>query len=202
MLLADDVPRPDDAESTVGTLHARLVGAVTLANQSIYATGARHRGPGMATTFAGVLVERDCSCVVHLGDSRVYRLRDGGLEALTQDHNVANELMWRGAPPEFVRERRDRGHLSRALGSTPNPELAVRIESARPGDLLLLSTDGLHRVVPEDEIVSILLEADGVDVAVDSLIGRANERGGPDNVTAVVVRWTALGSTPHGGTRA
>jgi protein phosphatase len=179
---------PPDARLDARELRARLVGAVEHANERVYhASGPERRG--MATTFVGMLVRGFDLCLLHLGDSRAYRLRDGALSALTEDHSVGNALIARGLPEEEVLRRPNRNAITRAVGLVPRPAMTVRFETAAPGDAILLSSDGLHRVVAEDEIAAIVASVERADVAVERLIAKANERGGPDNTTAIVVRW-------------
>jgi protein phosphatase len=188
-ILRADIPRPaSQAPEPAADLCARFTIAVQLANERILGM-TEGAACGMAATFAGVLVGGDAVCIAHLGDARVYRLRDGALAALTEDHNVANELIARGTPPWEALARPDGAALTRALGLEARPDVGVRLESARPGDVLLVCSDGLYRMVPNPEMERILLDFDPVDIAVDRLIQCANGRGGRDNVTAVVVRW-------------
>jgi protein phosphatase len=121
----------------------------------------------------------------------------GKLEALTTDHNFANELILRGMPAEHAERRADRYAITRALGLQERIAPTTRNEAARPGDLMLLCSDGLTDAVADAEIAGMLVEAGGdLAATVDRLIGRANERGGPDNVTVVLVRWSRGGSAP------
>lgn len=136
------------------------------------------------------------ACLLHLGDSRAYRLRDGVLSALTVDHSVGNALLARGLPEEEVRSRPNRNAITRAVGLVPRPAMTVRFETAAPGDVIVLSSDGLHRVVAEREIATIVAGGERAGVAAEQFIAKANERGGPDNVTAVVVRWPGAPMPP------
>jgi protein phosphatase len=181
---------PPDVVGTLEDPRARFMAAVKHANQHVHRLAQRvPRGEGMATTFAGIFVEKEHVCVVHAGDSRVYRLRAGTLEALTADHNFANELIARGMPREIAEARGDRYALTRALGLQERIAIATRHETALPGDLVLLCSDGLTDAVTDGELTLMLVEAGDLATTVDQLIGRANENGGPDNVTAVLVRW-------------
>jgi protein phosphatase len=169
----------------------RFVAAVHHANDRIYRSGRSQVSMrGMAATFAGVLLDGPRLHVLHVGDSRVYRLRGGQLEALTADHSFANDLIAGGMPAAEAEAMPAGAALSRALGIEPHVDVTIRLEAAEPGDVLLLCSDGLHGVVPAAEIAGILGALGGVEAMVDALIARANERGGPDNVTAVIVRLT------------
>ncbi len=165
-----------------------LMAAVSDANEHLH----RHaqnwpNAEGPATTFAGLLVYGDHVCIAHVGDSRVHRLRQRDLEALTEDHSYAAEYVRMGASREEAERMRDARVSTRGLGLRETVDVTGRLEPVQPGDVFLACSDGLHRVVPAREIADILIEAGGADVAVERLIERANQAGGPDNITAVVV---------------
>ena len=143
---------------------------------------------GMGTTFAGLLIRRRKAHIVHAGDSRVYRLRHGAMEQLTEDHSLDNELRRRGFPDSVILSIPKRGALVRSLGG-PRPLLVeTRVEDVLEGDLFLLCTDGVCRVLSDGEIERVLLDHEDLGAAVDELIARADLRGGPDNATAVLAR--------------
>jgi protein phosphatase len=170
---------------------ARLVTSVKLANRRILRAGRADRSKrGMGTTFAGVLAHSSSVCIAHVGDSRVYRLRGGQLEQLTQDHSALQEIQMRGASTESPTALRSLRHvLTRALGLWEGVEVDARLEEAQPNDVILICSDGLVGVM-EDEILGILETDAPLDTMASALIERANEYGGPDNVTCVLVRWT------------
>jgi serine/threonine protein phosphatase PrpC/DNA invertase Pin-like site-specific DNA recombinase len=175
-----------------------LVAAVGDANARVFAAGDKPGKKGMATTLVGALVRSRDICLAHAGDSRAYRLRGGELALLTDDHTIGRELIARGMPEEIALARPDRSSLTRAVGAAAKVDPSIRFEDAAPGDVLLLCSDGLHRMVPDAEIAAILADAPTARAAVDRLIACANERGGRDNVTAVVLRWTgAVTSRPR-----
>lgn len=184
----DDLLPPTTAEEA----RARLVAGVKLANRRILRAGRADRSKrGMGTTFAGALVQGSSVCIAHVGDSRVYRFRGGRLEQLTQDHSALREVRSRGSIAGSAAECRALRHvLTRALGLWEGVEVDARIEPARADDLLLLCSDGLAGVVDEEEIAEILEAEAPLETTVEALIERANEYGGPDNVTCVLVRWT------------
>jgi len=188
--LRGDETWPEGVLSDRDDPRATLVAAVMLANERIHRAGQRrpdHRG--MATTLAAVQVDGDQVAVVHVGDSRVYRLRAGQLEALTVDHTFANALIAEGTPEHDALALPNAPMLVRALGSKERVEVTARVEAPAPGDVLLLCTDGLHGVVPAAEIAAVLVETPCPRTAATALVTRANEHGGPDNVTVVVLRW-------------
>jgi len=168
---------------------ALFVAAVKRANERIFHVGQRRDDRrGMATTFAGVQVGAGRVRIVHAGDSRVYRLRGGMLEPMTEDHSFANAMIAGGMPEAEALALPRAPMLTRALGVGESVEVSARLESAAPGDVLLVCTDGLHGVVAAPEMARVLAEAASARAAAEALVVLANERGGPDNVTAVVLR--------------
>jgi protein phosphatase len=152
----------------------------------------------MGTTIAALLVCGQRAVVAHVGDSRVYRLRAPLLELLTEDHSLFNELVRAGTLDPDHPEDFALGHvITRALGTAPTVEVDARLVQVEPGDTFLLCSDGLHGAVPHREILGILLEHERLDEAAHRLVARANDRGGPDNVTCVLARRAERGGC-HG----
>ena len=167
-----------------------LVRAIGLANQKIHEQGLRDpscRGMG-ATIVAARIIGRRLS-LVHVGDSRAYLLRSNRLEQLTGDHSLVAEQVRRGL---MTREQAAvselQSVLTRALGTEESVEVDAEEIELFPNDMLLLCSDGLTRMVPEDEIAAILAQAPAASIAAEQLVNRANEYGGQDNVTVVVIR--------------
>ncbi len=154
----------------------------------------------MGTTLVlGALTGNGELVVAHMGDSRLYRLREGKLTCLTRDHNVLSELLHAGILNESqVATNQRLAHLlTRALspGCVAAPDVARC--SPEPGDLFLLCSDGLHGVVDDAEITALLGRDVPSDEICDALIEAALEHGAPDNVTAVLIRVTADGPQAH-----
>ena len=168
----------------------QLVQALRCANNTIFETAVRTPGlRGMGTTFTGALVRGDRAYLAHVGDSRIYRLRGARLEQLTDDHSVIEEARRRGVDLDEDASGRLSGVLLRSVGTERRVEVDTRVELVRPGDVLLLCSDGLWDPVPEDDIAATLAWQGRTEAIVAGLIGRALERGAPDNVTCVVVRF-------------
>jgi protein phosphatase len=110
----------------------------------------------MGTTVVAALVRGSAVCLAHVGDSRISRFRDGQLEPLTEDHTVRNEWIKGGMIPELAAELPMGAALTRALGTRPTVSVTARLETVQPGDILLLTTDGIHGVVQPGEIAGIL----------------------------------------------
>jgi PPM family protein phosphatase len=148
---------------------------------------------GMGTTLTAVYVgEREIS-VAHVGDSRAYRLRDGVLERLTEDHSLVDELLRQGRlTPEEALEHPQRSVITRALGPEGAVEVDTRSYSARDGDVYLLCSDGLTTMLAEDRLAELLLAHASLREQGEALIAAANEAGGRDNITVVLLRLEEL----------
>ncbi len=175
---------------------ALLVAAIEAANAAIVDVGKHDRAQrGKGTTLAAALVVGRQVALAHVGDSRIYRLRRGVLELLTTDHTRTNDRLRatsKTAPPpasSLSHPGRPRTEVTRALGARRAVEPDTSVVTSQAGDVLLLCTAGLHRIVAHPELTAVLVRhADPAD-AVEQLVARANAAGGPDNVTAAVVRW-------------
>lgn len=168
----------------------RLVSAVRAANRSIFDLASKnptHRG--MGATVVAACVEGQRLSLAHVGDSRAYLLRDGALQQLTNDHSLVAEQVRRGILTQAQAEESDMASvLTRAMGIDINVDVDVDEHILMPKDALLMCSDGLTRMVTDPEIASTLLTVLDPQHAVDRLVELANENGGADNVTVVVVR--------------
>jgi protein phosphatase len=166
--------------------------AVQLANQRLLELNHERGlpdGRGMGTTVVGLchVDSGDKLVAFHAGDSRLYRLRDGALRQLTRDHSLYQHWLdqgSRGPAPQ-------RNVIMRALGTSPDLEPEIAVHGVRAGDLLLLCSDGLTTMLPDDSIAAILESAPsrGLDETCERLVAVANERGGLDNITVVLARF-------------
>jgi PPM family protein phosphatase len=144
---------------------------------------------GMGTTLTAVYVGEDEVAIAHVGDSRAYCLRDGELLRLTDDHSLVDELMRQGRlTPEEAVEHPQRSVITRALGPEGAVEVDTRSFRARAGDVYLLCSDGLTTMLSEEEILALLVANPRLRDAGEALIGAANEAGGRDNITVVLMR--------------
>ncbi|MGH9027716.1 MAG: Stp1/IreP family PP2C-type Ser/Thr phosphatase, partial [Acidimicrobiia bacterium] len=143
---------------------------------------------GMGTTLtAGTLAAGDTLILGHVGDSRGYLLRDGELRQVTEDHSLVEEMVRDGRiTREQAENHPQRSIITRALGVDPAIEVDVSPVDLRDGDRILLCSDGLTTMVPEDAIAEILRREPDAHTAADRLIAAANAAGGDDNITAVV----------------
>jgi PPM family protein phosphatase len=169
---------------------AELANLVRDANARIYDRSHRHADQaGMGTTLTAMYVGASEVSVAHVGDSRAYRMRDGALRRLTEDHSLVDELIREGRlTPEEAVEHPQRSVITRALG----PESAVDVDTlsfaGRAGDVYLLCSDGLTTMVGEDVLEELLSEHPRLRDAGEALISAANEAGGRDNITVLLVR--------------
>ncbi|HKV44229.1 MAG TPA: PP2C family serine/threonine-protein phosphatase [bacterium] len=166
-----------------------LLSAFRRANEVIRARAEAEGLTGMATTCTAVVIEGNAGIVAHVGDSRAYLLRARQVRQLTVDHSLASELARRGelAPTE-VETHAHRHVLTRALGSAEQVEIDLIVEPLRPGDVLVLATDGLHTAVRPEEIDAVVHAGSPADEASGVLVALANARGGFDNASAIVIR--------------
>ena len=143
----------------------------------------------MGATLTAVWIDGASLSVAHVGDSRAYLLRGGGLLQLTRDHSLVAEQVRRGILTAAEAEESDmQSVLLRALGAQAEIEVDAEEHTLFPRDVLLLCSDGLTRVVTEPEIAGTLQAETDPGRAAEKLVALANERGGPDNITVVIAR--------------
>lgn len=143
---------------------------------------------GMGTTVVGLLLDGEIGSLAHVGDSRIYRLRGGSLEQLTQDHTWVNEQVQAGyLTAEQARTHPLRNVVTRALGGEADVSVEVAELPVEVGDVFLLCSDGLTGMLRDTEIAALLQSGEDLDEICKSLIDAANERGGGDNITVVLV---------------
>ena len=179
-------------EETGYTTESLLVkDAIEKANETIYyAAQSQPRCAGMGTTVVAAAFYDDRMTIAHVGDSRLYRLRDGELEQVTSDHSLLQELIDKGFyTPEEAKQSLIKNLVTRALGIEASTSPDVQEEVVLPGDVYLLCSDGLTDLVEDSEIGATLQEFSGdLPNAAKSLIEQANERGGKDNISVILAR--------------
>jgi protein phosphatase len=148
---------------------------------------------GMGTTVVSFLLKGDIAAIAHVGDSRAYRLRDGELELLTEDHTWVNEQVVAG----YLSEEQARAHplknvVTRALGGESEVVVDVREVGVLAGDFYLLCSDGLTTMLSDEEIAGNLGSGEPPDAVCRSLVHEANAKGGLDNITVVLVQVEEL----------
>jgi protein phosphatase len=174
----------------------RLITGIKVANKRIFEASTRYREVhGMGTTVVGALLARDRRklYVAHVGDSRCYRVRNGAITLLTRDHSLLNDYLL--VMPHLTPEQREelpKNVITRALGMQESVVVDVVPDQPQIGDVYVLCSDGLSGMVSDEEILETILQChDDVEAMAKNLVQRANDRGGEDNVTVVVLRVTA-----------
>jgi serine/threonine protein phosphatase PrpC len=187
---------------------ASLASAIQLANRSIFQAGQEQNGRnGMGSTIVAALVRGNSLAIAHVGDSRIYLVRQGAIQQLTQDHSLVMEQVRRGfITLEQAEKSEMQNIILRALGSEEAVEADVEDLVVLPGDLLLMTSDGLTRHVKDEEILAILQAPGDLEQACSALVEMAKQRGGDDNITCLLVRtvdrpWyrNIFGKLFHGG---
>ncbi|MGA9520112.1 MAG: Stp1/IreP family PP2C-type Ser/Thr phosphatase [Myxococcaceae bacterium] len=169
----------------------RLATGVKLANVRIYeraASDVRYRG--MGTTIVTVHFTSSGACVAHVGDSRVYYLRNGVLKQLTEDHSLLNDyLKAKKLTPEEIDAFPHKNVIVRALGMKETVQVDVLRVEPQPGDIFLLCSDGLSGMVTDAQMQETLNSTPDLEAACNRLIDLANAAGGNDNVTCILTRF-------------
>jgi protein phosphatase len=182
---------PYKMDRSKGYEENRLITGIKLANLRIYESAQRDaRQRGMGTTIVTMFAVEDGVYVAHVGDSRVYRIRDNKIEQLTEDHSLLNDyIKMKRLTPEEIQNFPHKNVIVRALGMKDTVKVDTRFEQPRAGDTYLLCSDGLSGPVTDPEMQEITNNAPDLKTAATRLIEKANAHGGPDNVTVVLARW-------------
>lgn len=188
----EDATWPFHYDPSLSNEENRLVTGVKVANRAIYEESVRNPDRrGMGTTVVGVLVapEAGRAYVAHVGDSRCYRVRNGDIALLTQDHSLVNEYL-RAMPDLTAAQRMElpRNVITRALGMSDIVMVDLSSHPLEVGDVFVLCSDGLSGMISDAEILGTVRAHRNADGACRALVALANEHGGDDNITAVVVQ--------------
>lgn len=192
-LTANDPERtwPYKMDRSKGYEENRLITGIKLANLRIFESAQRDpRQRGMGTTIAALFAVENGVYLAHVGDSRVYRMREQKLEQLTEDHSLLNDyIKMKRLSAEEIANFPHKNVIVRALGMKDTVKVDTRLEQPRAGDIYLLCSDGLSGPVADLEMLDMLLTPGDLKAAASRLIAKANENGGPDNITVVLARW-------------
>ncbi|WP_298821779.1 PP2C family protein-serine/threonine phosphatase [Chloroflexus sp.] len=170
---------------------AGLSHAFSAANQRVYDEG---RG-SMGTTAVAVFFWHNTLYIANVGDSRAYLVREGQIRQLTHDHSLIGDQVAAGLiTAEEARNSTIRNIITRAIGHLAHVEVDLFREPLLPGDTIVLSTDGMHGLLSDEEIAAIA-SMHPLDVAAHRLVEEANARGGPDNITVVIAQVDGLEPT-------
>ena len=197
--LAAETVRETEFDPSV-TGRERVVALIKAANLRVHERAAVDASAsGMGTTMTVAMLQPDGMLAIgHVGDSRAYRLRDGELEQLTDDHSLVGELVRRGElTPQEAAIHPQRSVITRALGTEPDVDVDAFTVETRDGDIFLLCSDGLTTMIDAETIAAILRRnGNELDAATRALIKAANDRGGDDNITAILFA-VAAGDEEH-----
>jgi serine/threonine protein phosphatase PrpC len=190
----EDATWPYKMDRSLSYVENRLVCSVKLANLRIFETSSRDlRFKGMGTTLVSSMVAGDKIYVGHVGDSRVYRIRDGAITQLTRDHSLLED--YKEAKPDMTEEEeRNFPHknvITRALGMRETVQVDIRAHQIVSGDVYCLCSDGLSGMLTDPQILQICTSAKTLERAVAELVDAANRNGGTDNVTTLLLQCVA-----------
>jgi protein phosphatase len=170
---------------------SRLRDAIEEANRRVWALPQSEPAlHGLGTTVAALLVGGDVGHIAHVGDSRVYAIRNGTIEVLTHDHSYLNDLAARGVElTDPAMRSRYESVLTRAIGVAPTVDVELGARVLQAGDTYHLCSDGVYRVLSPQQLADIVAAGgEDLDGICDTIITRTNDGGGPDNCTIVVLR--------------
>ncbi|WP_437709455.1 Stp1/IreP family PP2C-type Ser/Thr phosphatase [Sorangium sp. So ce448] len=188
----EDATWPFHFDTSLSEEENRLQAGIRVANRQIFERSIRSRDcAGMGTTVVGALFSKKKNRIYvgHVGDSRAYRVRKGSISQLTRDHSLFNDYIM--AMPELTEEQRaelPRNVITRALGMHDSVSVDLLSDEPQPGDVYLLCSDGLSGMLSDDQILHIVSSTEEVPEMCRRLIAKANENGGEDNITALVIR--------------
>ena len=189
---AEDFTWPFHFDSRMSEEENRLLTGIKIANRQIVERASRSREcHGMGTTVVGALFsgKKGKMYIGHVGDSRAYRVRGGEIRQMTRDHSLVNDYLL--AMPELTEEQKSelpKNVITRALGMQEHVNVDLQGDDASVGDCYLLCSDGLSGMIEDAEILEIVSRSASIEDACRKLIALANEHGGEDNITAVLVR--------------
>ncbi len=172
-----------------GEILDKMISAVAQCNKEVYQKSRENiEFLDMGTTLVAVTIENEKMFVVHVGDSRVYLFRENNLQQITTDHSYVMELVKIGS---ITREEAEvhpkRNIITRAIGIREDVEADTIIEDMKQGDKILLCTDGLSNMVSKGEMTKILIEQCSTEEKVKKLVVLANEKGGLDNISLILI---------------
>ena len=187
----DDVTWPFHFDANLSEEENRLLTGIRVANRQIFERSTRSREyHGMGTTVVGAMFSprKGRMYIGHVGDSRCYRVRKGEIQQLTRDHSLFNDYLL--AMPDLTEEQRrelPKNVITRALGMQDQVAVDLQNDESQDGDTYVLCSDGLSGMITDEDILTIVQTAPDLREACRKLIERANERGGEDNITAVLI---------------
>jgi protein phosphatase len=188
----EDVTWPFHFDTNLSEEENRLLTGIRVANRQIFERSTRSREyHGMGTTVVGAMFspKKQRMYIGHVGDSRCYRVREGQIQQLTRDHSLINDYLL--AMPDLTDEQKSelpKNVITRALGMQDHVVVDLQHDDPKQGDVYVLCSDGLSGMVSDDDMRQIVGSTSDIRDACRRLIQRANERGGEDNITAVLIK--------------
>jgi protein phosphatase len=189
---SEDVTWPYHFDTSLSEEENRLLTGIRIANRQVFERSVRSREyQGMGTTMVSMLFSEDLGRVFigHVGDSRCYRVRGGEIRLMTRDHSLVNDYLL--AMPELTEDQKNelpKNVITRALGMQDHVVVDLQTDSPEAGDWYLLCSDGLSGMISDDDILRIVDSSEEPGELCRRLIAKANENGGEDNITAVLLR--------------
>ncbi len=194
-LVTENIKKINSEDTDEGTGYSAesvvILKAVTQANTNVHESSeANAQYRGMGTTVVVVLFYDNRFTVAHVGDSRLYRLRDHKLEQITRDHSLMQELIDRGFyTPEQARKSLNKNLVTRAIGIDSKVQVDIQEDIAMPGDIYLLCSDGVSDMLEDHLIESAMIDnSNDLEKATAEIIRLSNEHGGKDNISALLVK--------------
>ncbi len=194
-------PQAVDEDTGKRVAHRHILEQVAATNSAIYnAAQSQPQYAGMGTTLVLACFYDNLVTVAHIGDSRLYRLRGEEFVQITRDHSLLQEQIDSGMiSAEEARYSQNKNLVTRALGVDPEVEPEVHDYEVEPGDIYLLCSDGLNDMVEDDEMgLTLLTLSANLELAADQLVQMANDNGGRDNVSVILVRVRGDYAAPRG----
>jgi protein phosphatase len=194
-----DITWPFEFDEKMSLSANRLKTSIRLANQRVlYEIKEKAEYRGMGTTIACTMIDNDAAYIAHVGDSRIYMLRNGKLRRLTRDHSWIDEQLHQGViTPEEARKHPLRNVITRALGSREEVMVDIKEDPIEDADIFLLCSDGLTGMVEDHDIEKVLAEfQNDIGQACRKLVEKANHNGGEDNISVILLQCYK-DSSPH-----
>lgn len=187
----DETTWPFKLDCSLSDVENRLACSLKYANRRIFEASTRDDGcRGMGTTVVALVVSKEEVTIAHVGDSRVYRIRDNEIERLTRDHSLWED--YKEAHPDCSEQDEDefayKNVITRALGMGASVDIAMVTDRVVAGDVFLLCTDGLTNMLRDQDLLRIVSKASTLKRGVAQLVLAANRNGGTDNITAILLR--------------
>lgn len=165
-----------------------LESAIETANHNVFKLGSTHEHlQGMGTTLCCLYLYQESVIYAHVGDSRIYRFREGELKLLTEDHSLLSELMTKGQMEDWESFPL-KNVITKAIGTTPKVDPEIASVTAQPEDIFVMCTDGLSDYVRLEEMEAVLIQKISLKRKVEILIEKAKEKGSHDNITLLMIK--------------